>query len=368
MSNKTIVIDVQSNFVMAGFAGSDKPMTALPAVLGKRKQKGVFVEMGHNDAYVGKEAMSKGKILTLKYPIQRGLTVDWDGLEKLLHHALYNELRCTPERHRLLITEFPLCPSEDREKLAQLLLDRLGLPSICIARNAVLALAASGRTTGVVLHIEGGVTHAVPVHKGLAIPDAIVRSELGTNDLTEYLATLLTDSGYSFTTTADRVIAQDILEKLGRVALDLEKELKDAVAYSYELPSGEAINVGSNRFRVTEALFTPSLIEREFPGVHRAVYDAILKSDVALREAMFSNVVLAGEGTLFDGLADRMVKELKALAPASTNVQVIAPPERSFLAWLGGSRRASEGISNDFWITKLGYESFGAEFLHKRTL
>lgn len=373
MSDKTIVIDVQSNFVMAGFARNDKPTTVFPAVLGRAKNKGVMLQMGHNETYVGKEALSSRKVMTLKYPVERGITVDWDGFEKLLHHAFYNELRCVPEECSVLITEFPLCPKEDRERLTQLLFGVFNVPSICIARNAVLALVASGRTTGVVLHIEGGVSHAVPVYKGYAIPHAIVRSELGMNDLTEYLARLLTDSGYSFTTRADLEIARDILEELGYVALDFESDSKDAmksmlVAKRYELPNGEAINVGSHRFQAPEALFMPNLIGREFPGVHRAVYDAIMKSDAEVRQALFGNVVLAGEGTLFEGLADRMAKELRALTPASMNVKVIAPPERRSSAWLGGSRRVSEGISEDSWITKQAYEDSGAQIVHKKCL
>lgn len=372
MSDKTIVIDVQSNFVMAGFAGDDKPTTEFLAVVGRLRETGVRSEMGENIC-VGKETQSKRGIMMLRYPVQRGLTVNWDDFKRMLLHAFYKELRCAPEEHSVLITEFPLSPKADREKLTQLLFDTFGVPSICIARNAVLSLVASGRKTGVVLHIEGGVSHAVPVYEGYAMPHAIVRAELGKNDIAEYLARLLTDSGYSFTSTAGQEIARDILEKLGYIALDFESDLKDAmksmlVTKNYELPSGEMINVGNHRFRAPEALFMPNLIGREFPGVHRAVYDAIMKSDVELRQALFGNVVLAGEGTLFDGLADRMAKELKALAPASMNVKVIAPPERRSSAWIGGSRWASEGISDDTWITKQEYEDLGAHIVHKKCL
>jgi len=367
IGNTAVVMDNGTGLVKGGMAGDDAPRCVFPSLVGRPKNESVMMGMGQKDAYVGDEAQAKRGVLVLKYPLENGVVNNWDDMERIWHHAFYNELRCSPEDQPVLLTEAPLNPKLNREKMVSIMFESFGVPATFVSIQAVLSLYASGRTTGIVMDSGDGVSHTVPIYEGYALPHAVLRLNLAGRNLTEWMAKLLAGTGCQFTTSAEKEIVRDIKEKTSYVAIDFDQDQASAPqTKEYELPDGKVITLGHERSKCPEALFQPDLIGIEGDGISRLTEASIAACDIDIRKDLHGNIILSGGTSLFPNLETRMQRDIDEVTPQSVQTRIIAPPERKYSVWIGGSILSSLSTFRQMWISRADFEECGAGVVHKK--
>lgn len=369
IANQPVVIDNGSGVIKAGFAGDQVPKYHFPNFVGRPKHVRVMAGALEGDVFLGPEAEEHRGLLTIRYPMEHGIVKDWNDMERIWQYIYSkDQLQTFSEEHPVLLTEAPLNPRRNREKAAEIFFETFNVPALYMSMQAVLSLYATGKTTGVVLDSGDGVTHAVPIYEGFAMPHSIMRSDVAGRDVTRYLRLLLRKEGYNFHTSAELEIVRTIKERACYLSDNpLKEETVEGEKSQYTLPDGSVIEIGPAKFRAPEVLFRPDLIGEEYEGIHEVLAYSIRKSDTDLRRMLFSNVVLSGGSTLFKRFGDRLLSELKKLAPKDIKIRISAPQERLYSTWIGGSILASLDTFKKMWVSKREYNEEGLKAIHRKT-
>jgi actin-related protein len=356
-SPNAVVIDHGSGNYKAGIAGQEAPDFIFSNIIGTNDNL---------DTYIGDEAQIRRDVLTLKHPVDKGVVVDWDDMQKVWEY-MYDKLNVVCQDHPVLLTEVPLNPHAIRERTIQYMFETFSVPAAYLSIKGVLSVYASGRCSALSVYIGDGVSHTLPVYEGYTTPKCILRQHLAGSNLTNYLTELLMERGHYFSTPAEHETIREIKEKLCYVALDYEKELQQTgLEKEYELPDKSVITVGNERFLCAEALFKPKLVGMEASGLGELVMESLNNGDIYMRRILSSNIVVAGGSSLFDGIGDRLQLEVSKLAPPLLQTKVIANPIRFHNAWIGGSILASLSTFQSMWITNEEYNESGPAIVHKK--
>ncbi|KAL5022846.1 hypothetical protein ScPMuIL_002001 [Solemya velum] len=369
IANQPVVIDNGSGVIKAGFAGDQIPKYHFANFIGRPKHVRVMAGALDGDIFLGPEAEEHRGLLTIRYPMEHGIVNDWNDMERIWQYIYSkDQLQTFSEEHPVLLTEAPLNPQKNREKAAEIFFETFNVPALFISMQAVLSLYATGRTTGVVLDSGDGVTHAVPIYEGFAMPHSIMRSDIAGRDVTQYLRLLLRKEGHNFHTSAEQEIVRTIKERACYLSINpLKEESVETEKSQYTLPDGSTIEIGAARFRAPELLFRPDLIGEEFEGIHEVLSYSIQKSDMDLRRTLFANIVLSGGSTLFKGFGDRLLSEVRKLSPKDIKLRISAPQERIYSTWIGGSILASLDTFKKMWVSKREYNEEGVKAIHRKT-
>uniref|UniRef100_A0A672Z986 Si:ch211-241j12.3 n=1 Tax=Sphaeramia orbicularis TaxID=375764 RepID=A0A672Z986_9TELE len=366
-----IVLDTGSGLMKAGFADQDLPSVIFPTIIGLPKYEEIMNSSAEREVYIGHEAQHMRGVLALKHPIRNGIIRNWDDMEKIWHHT-FQQLCVDPEDHPVLVTEAAMNPLENRQRTVEIMFECFGVPFTYVAMQAVLALYAAGRTTGVVFDSGDGVSHSVPVFDGYCLPHAVQRFPLAGADVTAQLKKLLQEQGVSMRTTAELEIVREMKEKCCYLALNYEQELSgggpSGGVTHYTMPDGQVVSLGTERFRAPEILFKPQLIGRDHYGMHESIFKSILGSDMDLRRCFLGNIILSGGNTLLGGLPERLQAELRGLVTSDLwdGVRVSSPSDRDFSVWSGGAVLANGAGPGLAWISQDEYEEHGPQIVFRK--
>ena len=362
-----IIIDNGTGFIKAGFSGELKPKVVVPACVGYPKYASGRVGIDKKNYFVGSDAETIKGVLNINNPIENGVVNNWDDIEVIWKYIFTNELKVDPVDYNILITETPMNPKENKEKMIQIMFESFNVGGLYIAIEPVLSLYSLGKYTGIVTDYGEHISYFVPIFYGCPLPHAVVRLNLAGKDLNEYMLNLLTESGQRFSTVAEKDIIKIIKEKCCYVALDYEEELKKVENFDYELPDGTNISIKEQRIKCPEVLFKPNMIGKKFDSISKICYDSIQKCNADIRNDLYNSIVLSGGSSMYNGFPERFYKEIKTFVdePLKEEVKTISTPERKYATWIGGSLRAKSS-SDTMWITKSEYEEFGDLIVHRK--
>ncbi|KAM6169906.1 uncharacterized protein ACDL77_018371 [Rhynchocyon petersi] len=344
-----IVIDTGTGFTKCGLAAKDRVLSVVPS----RVQLLQPSAQGQPQYIVPEDQEGT-------YPVlNRGVISDWDALEVLWQHLFCCRLGVQPEELAVLVADSPISPRTNREKVAEILFEHFHVPAMQAVHQALLALYAYGRTTGLVLGSGYGTSYAAPILTGDFSPLDTYRLDIGGCDLTEYLVQLLLAGGHSPPKTE---LVNHIKETSCYVTMDMVAEMACTQAQAcvdFVLPDKQVITLGSERFHCPEALFQPNLLGLNQPGLPQLALESIRRLESKQQEQLLANVVLDGGSTLMNGFPERLRKEL---GPGAT---VLGSPHRAVAVWLGGSIMASRDAFQSLWLSRREYEEEGPWAIYK---
>jgi actin-related protein 2 len=322
-------------------------------------------------------------VLDIKYPVENGIVRNWDDMELIWDYTFGEKLCIDTTQHKISLTEAPLNPMENREKMISTMFEKYGFKAACVNVQAMLCLFAQGATTGVVVDCGDGVSHACAVYDGYVPEHLTRRLDIAGRHITRYLIKLLLLRGYAFNRTADFHTVQELKEKLCYVAYDPIEERRIAqettvLEEQYKLPDNRVIRVGRERFECAEALFDPSLVDVESDGLSAMVFNMIQDAEIDCRAAYYKSIVLSGGSTMYPGLPTRLERDLKDMylkkvlkgnvkRLAKLKLRIEDPPRRKNMVFLGAAVIADIMKNREeTWFKKSEYDEHGVNLLRRK--
>lgn len=346
--NDVIILDLGSGYVKAGFSGDEYPIQVFPGIVEVNSSTGQALDT------IGYDAARKEGKTGIRRVVHAGHnTASTDVIQSYVKSVIQHALRADASDHPVLILWHALTPSESKDVIASYLLQNLKCPAFHMSSHAVVALAATGRASGVVVDFGYDVVHVTPVLNGKVLFRGAVHIRKGATHITEAIQSALQKRGVKITKSfSDEFVVEKIKEKHAYVALDYEKELADkkSETITYSLPDGTKVGLGTELFQSTEFFFGEE-------GIPSTIVNTVTENCfVASRRTLFKNIVLVGGSASIRGLATRLTNELSSLLKdkgIKPNVEVARNPY--FAVWQGAAALCEEKVFRNTFVTNEQY-------------
>ncbi|KAG4302349.1 hypothetical protein PCANB_001326 [Pneumocystis canis] len=398
-----IVLDPGSHYTRAGYAGEDTPKCVIESNYGFLTENNESkIIIGDNFIHVPRAGME------IRNPMSEGIVHDWDTAVQIWSYALQTNLRVDPTEHPLLVTEPSWNPTKNREKTMEIVFEKFGSPAFYLAKNAVCASFANGKSTALILDVGAQVASVTPIYDGLVLKRGVIKQNLAGNYLTAQARAYFSranipiiphymvkrkfpvdanassraelrkfsDIHNSFHVFQQNRVMQEFKESICQV---FERSLSESIPSSrppktFEFPDGYNLLIDIDRYKIPEVLFNPSFLVTESPelmppensvSLAQLLYNSSMACDTDIRATLLGNIIITGGTSLIQGFSDRVLAELQILAPGS-RIKINAPGntvERKYASWLGGSILASLGTFHQLWISKKEYDEEGDRVL-----
>lgn len=385
--DNAVVIDMGTSLTRIGFGGEDSPRLLYPSIVGAHPTDRNAPLECFNKAQQHRESLHCSRVLS------KGLVQDWNAWTAMMQ-SLFDQLNLYKDPNApLLISEVALAPREQREKMVEILFEQVQAQAVYFSTAPVMAMYASGRTSGMVIEMGAESCHTVPVFEGLGLFHSFLELDYGGDDLTTVFSqSVMRQPGNQhlrFSPHHEKFIFQYAKElhvcvqpDAGSFALSVSEGNQHDVVH-HKLPDGAVMKLGPDRYRIAESFFDPAHVGRDgSKGIQHLAVESVNKCDVDIAPLLLGNVVLSGGASLTKGMPERVSRELQdltagssgggggaaaaggtggAMRVSSDKVRVYAATERRHATWVGGSILSSLPTFQDFWITKADYDEAGPE-------
>ncbi|XP_074659955.1 actin-like protein 6B [Tubulanus polymorphus] len=412
-----LVFDIGSSSVRIGYAGEDSPKAECPSMIGLIEEVVDKIDSMDTDQ---KPAENRYFIDTVNVSVPRkgmemtswlkdGMIDNWDLFEKVMDYTYAKHIRSESQLHPVLMSEPAWNAKQRREKLTEVMFEKYNIPAFFLCKNAVLSAFANGRSSGLV--IDSGATHttAVPVYDGYVLAHAIVKSPLAGDFISMECKKYIVDELKTEVVPTYQIASKEQVgenepanwkkkEKIPEVTksfhnFKVKEVLQDYAAsvlqvldepyeqetveqmpgIHYEFPNGYHNEFTTERFRIPEGLFDPSMIKdvqgNSMLGIGHVVTTSVGMCDIDIRPSLYSSVIVTGGNSLINGFTERLNRDLSSKTPPSMRLKLISPSssaERRFSSWIGGSILASLGSFQQMWISKQEYEESGKSVVDRK--
>jgi hypothetical protein len=96
------------------------------------------------DIMVGDEASEFRNYLQITQPMEHGIVRNWEDMKLLWDYTFHEKLRVDPAGRKVLLTEPPMNPKQNRQRMCQVMFEEYGFGGVYISIQAVLTLYAQG--------------------------------------------------------------------------------------------------------------------------------------------------------------------------------------------------------------------------------